>query len=459
MASVIWIDSDAEADDLVEFVEPPAPCKPTELLAGPSTIANTQLRHQKQNASTPHKKRQRTSSSDSEIEILDTPKAKIHKSIKTKPLSVDEDRIANEDHAVALELQRKWDEEDALAQKLAAETEEKSLRLIAHLQKMDQSMAEKRRQLAQSKDVPDDGIVFKVVIDADGKTLEGDEDPDNATHLDLVKRDFEKTLASGVKLKTVTWFVNAKLEARFEAAKDLLNSLAIDTTERNLFHGTAAANIRPILENGFLMPGVSPGARVVNGQTEGRGIYLATESTTSCGYAWGATKMFMCRVITGRSTLRVSQAIPRPLGQNGFESWSGPGFFVLKYAELVVPRYVVEFEYAMAQNNPYNALGINYEFPINNALQMINHRQSLAGPPGQPLALGALGLPFAMPPGAVVPPFTMPPVAALPPFGAAALAVAPPPARKKRAAANPRPPSKRAVKGKGKAKQIDETEE
>lgn len=47
---------------------------------------------------------------------------------------------------------------------------------------------------------------------------------------------------------SVTWFVNAKLEARFEAAKELLNSLGIDTTERNLFHGTAAANIQPILE-------------------------------------------------------------------------------------------------------------------------------------------------------------------------------------------------------------------
>jgi hypothetical protein len=42
--------------------------------------------------------------------------------------------------------------------------------------------------------------------------------------------------------------VNAKLEARFEAAKELLNSLGIDATEKNLFHGTAATNIQPILQ-------------------------------------------------------------------------------------------------------------------------------------------------------------------------------------------------------------------
>ncbi|KAJ7901452.1 hypothetical protein B0H13DRAFT_2336025 [Mycena leptocephala] len=105
--------------------------------------------------------------------------------------------------------------------------------------------------LAQSKDVPDEGIVFKVIIDADSKTLEGPDDPDNATQpapLDLVKRDWEAALAGGLRLKNVNWFVDAKLEARFEVAKEALNSFAIDTIERNLFHGTAAENIGLILK-------------------------------------------------------------------------------------------------------------------------------------------------------------------------------------------------------------------
>lgn len=143
MASVIWVGSDDEdVDNVVEFIEPRTPRKRMEYLAEPSTSANTRLC---QNASTPHKKRQRTPFSEGEIEILDTPKPKMHKSIQTKPFK---DRVViEEDLLVALELQRKWDEEDALARKQAAETEEKSLRLIARLQKIDQNMTEKRLKL------------------------------------------------------------------------------------------------------------------------------------------------------------------------------------------------------------------------------------------------------------------------------------------------------------------------
>ncbi|KAJ7123869.1 hypothetical protein C8R43DRAFT_864133, partial [Mycena crocata] len=249
--------------------------------------------------------------------------------------------VDEKDRAVALALQKKLDREEELAQKRAAAAEKKNLRMIGRLRKAEQKLAEERLQLMQSEDVPEDGIVYKIVVDADGKTLEGDDDPDNAVRLDLVKRDFEKALAGGLKLKTVTWFANSKLEARFEAAKEVLKSFGIDASERNLFHGTAEKNIQPILENGFLIPGVSPGSLGlrVHGSSCGVGIYLATDSLTSVGYSQG-TKMFMCRVMTGRSTGKVSQAKPRPLGHNAFESWSGPGVFVVKYVELVVPRYV-----------------------------------------------------------------------------------------------------------------------
>ncbi|KAJ7929790.1 hypothetical protein B0H13DRAFT_2537801 [Mycena leptocephala] len=122
-------------------------------------------------------------------------------------------------------------------------------------------------RLVQSKDVLDDGIVFKVIIDADGKILEGPDDPDNATHLDLVKRNFEAALAGGLRLK------NARGTIRGGQA---LNSFAINTIERNLFHGTAAENIELILKNGFLIPGVSPGVAMVHGSTCGSLLCLKT---------------------------------------------------------------------------------------------------------------------------------------------------------------------------------------
>ncbi|KAJ6510827.1 hypothetical protein C8R45DRAFT_965305 [Mycena sanguinolenta] len=438
MASVIWVDSDAE-DDLIEIIEP----KP---LAGPSTIANTPRQRDKL-------KRPRPQSPDSDIEFIDaTPK--VVKVPKTKPPATEH---ADEDHAIALALQKKWEEEDELARKQAAEIEERSLRLIARLQEMDQKMAEKRQQLARSANVPDDGIVFQVVIDAQGNTIEGDDDPDNAAHLDLVKQDFEQALAAGLKVKTVQWFVNAKLETRFEEAKAHLNSLGIDTTERNLFHGTAAPNIQLIVQNGFLIPGVSPGSRMVNGAACGLGVYLATNPQTSLAYTMGASKMFMCRVITGRSTATISQAVPAPLGQNGYESWTQPGggVYVVKYVELVVPRYVVEFESNMALQN----YGIGIAMPRFPPLAFAPPFPAAPPPP-----LGGFGFGFGA--GPAVPPvfggglpvmaapaFAPPP---LPLFGAAPVAGP----RPKRAAAKPRTAAKRVPKGKGKgkAKQVEDPE-
>ncbi|KAJ7888541.1 hypothetical protein B0H14DRAFT_3127184 [Mycena olivaceomarginata] len=415
-ASVIWIDSDAD-DDFIEIIERPTPRKPLSTSQDPQGSAAAGGR-------------------------------------RRRPCRC----------ACAAE---KWEEEDELAQQQAAEIEGKSLRLIARLQEMDAKMAEKRQKLAQSKDVPDDGIVYHVIIDAEGKTIEGDDDPDNAAHLDLVKRDFEQALAAGLKVKTVQWFVNANLEARFEAAKALLNSLGIDTTEKNLFHGTAEANIQPILQagfsvaSGFLVPGLSPGARQAHGAACGVGVYLATNPSTSVGYAQGATRMFMCRVITGRSTPTVSHSVPLPLGRDSYESWTQPGggVYVVKYVDLVVPRYVVEFE--------NNAALLNYGVaPV--AMPRIAIPPIIAAPAYQGLLARLGALAAAPPPGALG---LLPAPAAAPPAlgggifglpGPSLLPAAPPPAKRKRAAAKPKSaatkPASTSIpllcrKGKGKAKQ------
>ncbi|KAJ7722662.1 hypothetical protein DFH07DRAFT_856748 [Mycena maculata] len=452
MASVIWVDSDTDDVDVVEFVEAPTPRKHTRPLAGPSKIFNAPAT----SAGTPHKKRQHALSSDSEIEIVEkTPRAP-KKKLKSKPRpplkerSFD-DEVDESDHAVALALQKKWEEEDALAQKRAAETDEKSRRLIERLQKMDEKMAQKRRKLAKGREVPEDGIVYHVVIDADGNTIEGEDDPDNAARLELVKSDFDQALRSGLKLKNVHWFVNAKLEARFEAAKELLNSLGVDTTERNLFHGTAEKNIQPILEGGFLIPGVSQGIQMVHGAACGKGIYLGMDPNISFGYCQGATKMFMCRVITGRSTQTISQAIPRPLGNDQFESWSGPGVYVVKYVDLVVPRYVVEFEMNGALQNFGGLYG---------GLAGLGGLAGPAGVPGGGLAgLGAFPLVAALPVVRRMMMLIPPAVPVAPPIPAfnPVVGLAAPAARVK-------PQSNRALKieadvkieGKGKAKQVDD---
>ncbi|KAJ7878960.1 hypothetical protein B0H13DRAFT_1892409 [Mycena leptocephala] len=341
--SIIWVDCEGEDEDFIEIVESIQPSRESVVCQPPSGPSSTTSR--------PSGTRRRSQSPDSDIEIIDTPPSKRQRS------GPDCEGETPDDYALALALQKQWEEEDGVARKRAAEDEERSQQLIAH------------------NAVPEDGIVFKVVVDADGNTLEGDPDPDNVAQsenfpsfiLELVKRAFEEPgpdmLGVGtqrLKVKTVTWFVNVKLEARFEAAKELLASLGIDNSETNLFHGTAANNIQPILEGGFLIPSVSSGDKMVNGKTEGYGIYLASTASASLGYARGINKMFMCRVVTGRVSNEISHAKPRPLGQNGYESWYGTGasvghFYVVKHVELALPRYVVEFDRPVPPFfNPFN---------------------------------------------------------------------------------------------------------
>ncbi|KAJ7875170.1 hypothetical protein B0H14DRAFT_3437357 [Mycena olivaceomarginata] len=117
----------------------------------------------------------------------------------------------------------------------------------------------------------------------------------------------------------VNWFVDAKLEARFEVAKEALNSSAIDTIERNLFHGTAAENIGLILKNGFLIPGVSPGVAMVHGSTCGVSIYLATDSMMSFGYTVSSVLTHTPPVDTKTYGFLQSMGFDRGPGRSGRE--------------------------------------------------------------------------------------------------------------------------------------------
>ncbi|KAJ7829074.1 hypothetical protein B0H14DRAFT_3144080 [Mycena olivaceomarginata] len=92
-------------------------------------------------------------------------------------------------------------------------------------------------------------------------------------------------------LVSATWFVNVKLEARFEAAKELLASLGIDNSETSLFHGTAANRIQPILEGRVSDSRRPPPAakwRMV--KLKGYGIYLAPTASASLGDNWSNFK-------------------------------------------------------------------------------------------------------------------------------------------------------------------------
>jgi hypothetical protein len=153
----------------------------------------------------------------------------------------------------------------------------------------------------------------------------------------------------------------------------------------------------------------------------------------------------------------VSHSVPLPLGRDNFESWTQPGggVYVVKYVDLVVPRYVsaVPVGFVPATLKYYvfsqvvefenNAALLNYGVaPV--AMPRIAIPPIIAAPAYQGL-LARLGvLAAAPPPGALG---LLPAPAAAPPAlcggifglpGPSLLPAAPPPAKRKRAAAKPK---------------------
>ena len=112
---------------------------------------------------------------------------------------------------------------------------------------------------------PQEGIVFRVVVNADGNLEDGSSaHPDDLDRFEPWRQLFEK--GSNCKVKRCTdestavmmletdslpyppssvhWIVNYELEKRFEEARVKLREiLGCEPEEKQLFHGTSAANI------------------------------------------------------------------------------------------------------------------------------------------------------------------------------------------------------------------------
>ncbi|KAJ7598679.1 hypothetical protein C8J56DRAFT_171385 [Mycena floridula] len=246
----------------------------------------------------------------------------------SKPRSRNEQlalRLAEED-AAARSTAFVNPEDERLAQILAQEEERQYQKLL--------------------KDVEDkqEGIVFSVAVNAADDTLDDGSPahPDDLERFRPWKQLFE---ASGVKVKKFHWFVNYELEKRYEQARDQLHAIMRQQpVELNLFHGTREANIDSILKGGFRIGGAD--IPVVNGAAFGYGIYLAADAMTSVTYAMDANRIFACRVLPGRITQQPIAAPPKStqLGAERYESYGGNRIHVVRYASLVLPCYMIEFD-------------------------------------------------------------------------------------------------------------------
>ncbi|KAE9398331.1 ADP-ribosylation [Gymnopus androsaceus JB14] len=217
------------------------------------------------------------------------------------------------------------------------------------------------RGLAKKKE----GIVFRTVINAADGTLEDGSPahPDDLARFEPWKQLFQTTELGGYKLKRFHWIVNYELEQRFEEAKQSLIGMegVDDTQELSLFHGTPAPNIDSILEGGFRIGGTR-GQRIVNGKALGYGIYLAQDASTSCCYAADANKIFACRVFPGRITNDRMYSNKPPKTQNPvnemYHTYTTGSIYVARYASLVLPCYMIEFEFEQPDYNRLMKIGM-----------------------------------------------------------------------------------------------------
>ncbi|KAL1674934.1 hypothetical protein EV122DRAFT_293096 [Schizophyllum commune] len=192
-----------------------------------------------------------------------------------------------------------------------------------------------------------EGIVFRVVVNADGNLADGSPaHPDDLDRFEPWRQLFEK--GSTCKVKRFHWIVNYELEKRFEEARVKLREImGCEPEEKHLFHGTSAENIDSI----------------TNGSVLGYGIYLAQDGMTSMGYAAGADRIFL---LLGRVTHDHAESMRRPtqaVGSGRYESYNNNNVYVVRHTALVLPCYMIEWDVdelyrnVNAQHNHILAMG------------------------------------------------------------------------------------------------------
>ncbi|KAF5353805.1 hypothetical protein D9758_010587 [Tetrapyrgos nigripes] len=216
------------------------------------------------------------------------------------------------------------------------------------------------RELIQRIEGQKEGIVFKLVINADGTLEDGSPaHPDDLQRFEPWRALFETPFVApslpglqaepSFKVKRLHWIVNYELEKRFENAREQLrNLLGEEPKELMLFHGTQERNIDLILKGGFRIGGMN-GHPLTNGAACGHGIYLAKHGAMSMGYAVDGNRIFACRVLPGLTTKSMAYSSRLPpsteLGYEKYHSWTDDdSVYVVRYTTLVLPCYMIEYD-------------------------------------------------------------------------------------------------------------------
>ncbi|CAF0808309.1 unnamed protein product [Adineta ricciae] len=168
-------------------------------------------------------------------------------------------------------------------------------------------------------------------------------------HFRLAESQFYRLL-SGYATATVTkveYVCNPVLIEKFNKAREeLKEKRGIEYSYPVLaFHGTAVANIQPICETGFKVPGQKGFKHATDTGYYGRGTYFSEYPGYSMGYIKGSTKLMLCQVLQGK-VYKCNKLITGAGLQDGFDSHCSPcqKELVIFRSEHILPQYIVHYK-------------------------------------------------------------------------------------------------------------------
>ncbi|CAF0731653.1 unnamed protein product [Adineta steineri] len=168
-------------------------------------------------------------------------------------------------------------------------------------------------------------------------------------HFRLAESQFYRLL-SGYATASVTkveYVCNPVLIKNFNKARDeLKEQRGVEYSYPVLaFHGTAVANIQPICETGFKIPGQKGFKHATDSGYYGRGTYFSEYPGYSMGYIQGSTKLLLCQVLQGK-VYKCTKLINGAGLQHGFDSHCSPcqKELVIFRSDYILPQYIVHYK-------------------------------------------------------------------------------------------------------------------
>ncbi|CAF1404341.1 unnamed protein product [Adineta steineri] len=168
-------------------------------------------------------------------------------------------------------------------------------------------------------------------------------------HFRLAESQFYRLLSghATAHVNKVEYVCNPILINKFNKAREELKNKRGDEYSYPVlaFHGTAIANIQPICENGFKVPGQAGFKHATDDGYWGRGTYFSEYPNYSMGYIKGATKLLLCQILQGK-VFQCTQLIHGADLKDGYDSHCSPDKkeLIIFRSDYILPQYIVHYK-------------------------------------------------------------------------------------------------------------------